>query len=45
MTRPTAAPSTRPGQVLGGQPSGRVMAVQIKAGASWFAEETPPTTA
>jgi hypothetical protein len=27
--------------VLGGQPSGRVLAVQIKAGPSWFAEETP----
>jgi hypothetical protein len=27
--------------VLGGHPSGRVMAVQIKAGPSWFAEENP----
>ncbi|GAA1011406.1 hypothetical protein Aple_059490 [Acrocarpospora pleiomorpha] len=27
--------------VLGGHPSGRVMAVQIKAGPSWFAEVTP----
>lgn len=27
--------------VLGGSPSGRVLAVQVKAGPSWFSEETP----